>query len=100
MAVRACVWNADGGLQSDVATGFPPPGSPLTFDLFDRLGVLSWDENRDYGRYQAGDMADMVKRDRNHPAIIIWSVCNEIECQEATRAQGDVRCFWARFPPV
>ena len=25
------------------------PGSPVAFDIFDRLGILSWDENRDYG---------------------------------------------------
>ena len=26
------------------------PGDPSTFDLFDRLGIMSWDENRDYGK--------------------------------------------------
>ena len=29
--------------------------------------VAAQDENRDYSAFQAGDMADMVRRDRNHP---------------------------------
>jgi beta-galactosidase/beta-glucuronidase len=61
----------------------PPP--PLSLGL----GVLSWDENRDYGKYQAVDMKQMVRRDRHHPAIVVWSVCNEIECTEASASQGD-----------
>jgi beta-galactosidase/beta-glucuronidase len=60
------------------------PGDPATFDLLDRLGVLSWDENRDYGKYTVVDMVDMVRRDRNHPSIVVWSMCNEIECLEAS----------------
>lgn len=79
------------------------PGDPTTFDVLDRVGVLSWDENRDYGKFQAVDMADMVARDRNHPSIIMWSLCNEIECSEQSASQGqefrrvtlekDVRCL-------
>ena len=65
------------------------PGDPAIFDLFDRVGLMSWDENRDYGKYQSVDMRDMVRRDRNHPSIIVWSLCNEIECTEASAAQGD-----------
>ena len=64
------------------------PGDPATFDLLDRLGIMSWDENRDYGRFQVGDMKDMVLRDRNHPAIIIWSFCNEVECTEHGESEG------------
>lgn len=37
------------------------PGDPRTFEVLDRLGVLSWDENRDYGKFQAQDMRDMVR---------------------------------------
>lgn len=27
-------------------------------------------------------MRDMVKRDRNHPSVIVWSFCNEYECTQ------------------
>ena len=47
--------------------------------------MLSWDENRDYGaKYMGGAyavaMRDMVKRDRSHPSVAVWSFCNEYEC--------------------
>ena len=32
-------------------------------------------------------MGAMVKRDRNHPSIIIWSFCNEAGC-EGSQEQG------------
>ena len=64
------------------------PGDPATFDILDRLGILSWDENRDYGRFQVADMVDMVRRDRNHPSIVVWSLCNEIECTEGDGSEG------------
>ena len=64
-------------------------GDPEIYELFDRLGLLIWDENRDYGAYQSGDMADMVRRDRNHPSIAVWSMCNEDECFEQDPAVGN-----------
>lgn len=63
------------------------PYAPALYDVLDTLGVMSWDENRDYGAKYGGGayvtaMHDMVKRDRNHPSIVIWSFCNEYECEQ------------------
>ncbi len=66
------------------------PPCPTRLDFMDRLGALAIDENRDYGgqKGQGGytnetvdqelvDMADLVRRDRSHPSVMIWSFCNE-----------------------
>ena len=41
------------------------------------------DENRlfDNNTAYVENMKDLVKRDRNHPSIIIWSFCNELGCE-------------------
>merc|ERR1712194_716759 len=33
------------------------------------------------------DMADLVQRDRSHPAVIIWSFCNEGGCNNESAAK-------------
>jgi hypothetical protein len=57
------------------------------YQLLDATGVMCWDENRDYGaKYMDGAyavaMRDMVKAHRNHPSIVVWSFCNEYECEQ------------------
>ena len=57
------------------------------YDILDATGQMCWDENRDYGAKYGGGvyaiaMHDMVKRDRNHPSVIMWSFCNEAECSQ------------------
>jgi beta-galactosidase len=55
------------------------PPNPELLDACDRLGMLVMNENRKLGdsaEIQA-QVADMVLRDRNHPSIILWSMCNE-----------------------
>jgi len=48
-------------------------------DATDRLGMLVMDENRDFGASpeHLEQLEWMVRRDRNHPSIILWSVFNE-----------------------
>jgi beta-galactosidase len=58
-------------------------------DACDKQGMLVMDENRHlgagYGNHSPagtaiGDLADlatMIQRDRNHPSVIMWSLCNE-----------------------
>ena len=41
-----------------------------------------WDENRQFGDFESwyNDMSDLIKRDRNHPSVVWWSICNEEGC--------------------
>ncbi|MEO7932611.1 MAG: beta-galactosidase GalA [Chthoniobacterales bacterium] len=61
-----------------IRTSHNPP-TPELLDACDRLGMLIMDENRllgsDSENMRKWDV--MIRRDRNHPSIIIWSVCNE-----------------------
>ena len=59
-----------------------PPASEL-LDAADRLGMLVMDENRNFN-VSEDDLPQlqwMVRRDRNHPSVILWSVCNEESIQ-------------------
>ena len=65
-----------------------PPTAEL-LDACDRLGMLVMDENRHLGDTESGkaslntpyadlhEVQSMVLRDRNHPSVIMWSMCNE-----------------------
>jgi len=58
------------------------PPNPELLDFLDQYGMVVVDENRnfaDWGQYYQ-DWTDMILRDRNHPSIIMWSVCNEVGC--------------------
>ncbi len=76
------------------------PPIPIRLDFMDALGMLAVDENRDYGgrtgqggnteesiNDEINDMADLVKRDRSHPSVIIWSFCNEVGCNNGSSAK-------------
>ena len=65
------------------------PPNPELLDACDKLGMLVMDENRHLGdtytdHTSSGtdftnldDLKTMILRDRNHPSIIMWSMCNE-----------------------
>ncbi len=65
------------------------PPNPELLQACDQLGMLVMDENRHLGDTYSdhtsagteasglGDLADMILRDRNHPSIIMWAMCNE-----------------------
>jgi len=87
-----------------IRTSHNPP-APELLDMCDRLGLLVKDEAFDeftppknkwvagwnagqpskfgYGEvfteWSVRDMEDLVRRDRNHPCIIMWSIGNEID---------------------
>ena len=58
------------------------PPFPIMLDILDNIGVVVWDENRNFGPNALWVQAqkDMVRRDRNHPSVMAWSFCNEAGC--------------------
>lgn len=77
------------------------PVAPELLDLCDRMGFLVMEEafdawrmtkrTNDYSRlfddWSNADLRAMIRRDRNHPSIILWSLGNEVyEQREGTNA--------------
>jgi beta-galactosidase len=48
-------------------------------DACDQLGMLVLDENRRLGTNAEplGELSRQIRRDRNHPSVFMWSLCNE-----------------------
>ena len=61
-----------------VRTAHHPP-APEFLDACDRLGMLVMDETRMFGSSEEAlsEMRETVRRDRNHPSVILWSIGNE-----------------------
>ena len=71
------------------------PPTPELLDLCDEMGILVMDEIFDEWRtpkvkngyahlwhdWAEKDLTALIKRDRNHPSVIIWSIGNEIPDQ-------------------
>jgi beta-galactosidase len=85
-----------------IRTSHNPP-APALLDLADRMGFVVMDEVFDewkinktrfgYGLYfdawSERDARDMVRRDRNHPSVVMWSIGNEIPEQgDSLRAEA------------
>ena len=65
------------------------PPAPQLLDVCDRLGMLVMDETRllSSAGEDLNQLESMVKRDRNHPSVILYSIGNE-EAQSQTTTQG------------
>lgn len=77
-----------------IRTAHNPP-APELLDLCDKMGFLVMDEAFDmwkkrktrhdyhlqFDAWHKRDLEDMVKRDRNHPSVFMWSIGNEIREQ-------------------
>ena len=55
------------------------PAPPVLLDICDSLGMLVIDEARQFGSgpEQLRQLESMVRRDRNHPCVVLWSIGNE-----------------------
>lgn len=65
------------------------PVAPWLLDECDRMGFIVIAENRHFGDTYADqapedapasehrDLTALIVRDRNHPSIVLWSICNE-----------------------
>ena len=87
-----------------IRTSHNPP-APELLEYADRMGLLVMDEAFDmwripkvpngYSKYfdewSERDLRDMVRRDRNHPSIIMWSIGNEIPEQKSPDGWREAR---------
>jgi beta-galactosidase len=78
------------------------PAAPALLDVCDEMGFMvieeAFDEWRDgktpfgyqldWDEWWERDLADMIRRDRNHPCIVLWSVGNEIKEVRQGRPEG------------
>jgi beta-galactosidase len=84
------------------------PYAPEFMDLCDRMGFLVMDEvfdewkvakaqTPDYGyrlhfdRWAERDVTDFIRRDRNHPCVVLWSAGNEVGDQAAPNGAETLR---------
>ena len=105
-AVPLAVWERRlNGLRklgvNAIRTAHNPP-SPDFLDLTDRMGFLVMDElfdqwtraknpfdyHKDFEEWATIDVRDTVRRDRNHPSVIIYSAGNEIRDNHADQEKA------------
>ena len=82
-----------------IRTSHNPP-APGLLDMCDMMGFLVIDEAFDKwgGTNHATwpedwrrDLASMLRRDRNHPSVVLWSVGNEVRGQDTKDTQDKLR---------
>ncbi len=85
-----------------IRTSHNPP-SPEQLELCDKMGILvqveAFDEwkiakvengyNKFWDEWHESDLRDMIKRDRNHPSVVMWSIGNEIG-EQGRKNGGDI----------
>lgn len=85
-----------------IRTSHNPP-SPEQLELCDKMGILvqveAFDEwksgkvengyNKIWDEWHERDLRDMIKRDRNHPSVIMWSIGNEVR-EQAQKDGGKI----------
>ncbi len=82
------------------------PPAPELLEVCDRLGILVLDEHRLMGAnpLHLDELAALIRRDRNHPSVFLWSLGNEewaIEGNEVgARLTATMRAFAERLDPT
>ena len=85
-----------------IRTSHNPP-APQLLDLCDRMGFVVMDElfdcwkiaktrygySQDFDAWHERDVMNLVRRDRNHPSVILWSSGNEIKEQAGKEGSFD-----------
>ncbi len=68
------------------------PATPI-LDACDRLGMLVMDENRTFNSspWAVRQLQAMIRRNRNHPSIILWSIFNEELWQDTEQGREIAR---------
>ena len=78
------------------------PPAPELLNMCDTMGLIVMDESfdmwrrkktqNDYARFfdewHERDLGDLIKRDRNHPSILMWSIGNEV-LEQWSSAEAD-----------
>jgi len=81
-----------------IRTSHNPP-SPEQLEICDKMGILVQVEAFDewtiakvengyikfWDKWHETDLRDMIKRDRNHPSVIMWSIGNEVPEQRKSK---------------
>ncbi|MBQ8484472.1 MAG: DUF4982 domain-containing protein [Bacteroidales bacterium] len=76
---------------NSIRTSHNPP-APGLLDLCDEMGFIVQDEafdmwrkrktrydySRHFNEWHESDLRDFIRRDRNHPSILMWSIGNEV----------------------
>lgn len=87
-----------------IRTSHNPP-TPELLDLCDQMGLLvqveAFDEwkvgknkngyNKYFDEWAERDLVAMIRRDRNHPSVIMWSIGNEIREQKEKKGAETAR---------
>ncbi|HET9571105.1 MAG TPA: glycoside hydrolase family 2 TIM barrel-domain containing protein [Bacteroidales bacterium] len=75
----------------------------FTYDYLDSLGIICWaeipavnsvgltiEDNRIYRKNAASMMYELLRQQYNHPSIVFWGLCNEIDYQPTIDPLGTV----------
>ncbi len=90
-----------------IRTSHNPP-APAFLDLCDEMGLLvqveAFDEwkmtkmrngyHKLFDEWAERDLTDLIKRDRNHPCVVMWSIGNEVEEQKVDHGYKTVKYLY------